>query len=307
MELWACKPLDFEPGTKWQYSNTNYVAAGVVVEKASGMPLLDFLRARVFGPLGMASVMDADAAPLGGGDPQGYVRYAAGPPRPAPAVGAGWMFAAGELAMTASDLAAWDVALAKGTVLGPAATREMTRDVLLASGAGTRYGLGVNVAVVDGRRVVSHGGEVSGFTAANEVYPDDGAAVCALVNLDATGAAPAIVRKIRDVLFSAAGDGREEATAQAKKIFEGLQKGTIDRSLFTANANAYFDATALADFAGSLGPLGTPRKFEQTQQGLRGGMTRRRYRITFEKRNFDLTTFTEPDGKLEQYLVAVAE
>ena len=56
MEKWAMKPLDFEPGTKWQYSNTNYVIAGVIVEKVSGMGLLDFLQQRVFGKLGMTSV-----------------------------------------------------------------------------------------------------------------------------------------------------------------------------------------------------------------------------------------------------------
>jgi CubicO group peptidase (beta-lactamase class C family) len=44
MDLWAKKPLDFEPGTKWQYSNTNYVIAGVIIEKVSRMPLLKFFR-----------------------------------------------------------------------------------------------------------------------------------------------------------------------------------------------------------------------------------------------------------------------
>src|SRR6476646_7674156 len=51
MDTWAKIPLDFEPGTKWQYSNTNYVIAGVIVEKVSGMPLLKFLQQNVFGPL----------------------------------------------------------------------------------------------------------------------------------------------------------------------------------------------------------------------------------------------------------------
>lgn len=306
LDGWAKKPLDFEPGTKWQYSNTNYVAAGVIVEKAAGRPLLDFLKARVFEPLGMASVTDTDAAPLGPGDPQGYVRYALGPPRPAPKEGKGWMFAAGELAMTASDLARWDLSLIGRTVLAPASYRELESEVRLASGAGTRYGLGMSVAIVDGRRVLSHGGEVSGFTATNEVYPDDAAAVCALVNLDATDASSRIVRKVREALFSSAGDGREEATAQAKRIFEGLQAGRIDRGLFTANANAYFDSQALADFASSLRPLGAPKSFTQTQQGLRGGMTRRRFRVSFEKKTLEVT-YAMPGGALEQYMVAAAE
>ena len=81
MKGWAQKPLDFEPGTRWQYSNTNYVIAGQIAERVSGQPLLAFLRARVFGPLRMASVVDTDQMALGPGDPMRYLRYALGPPR----------------------------------------------------------------------------------------------------------------------------------------------------------------------------------------------------------------------------------
>jgi D-alanyl-D-alanine carboxypeptidase len=103
-DTWARKPLDFEPGTKWQYSNTNYVIAGLIVEKASGEPLLQFLQDRVFTPLNMKSVADTDKAKLGDRDPTGYQRYALGPPHPAPKEGSGWLFAVAELAMPAEDL-----------------------------------------------------------------------------------------------------------------------------------------------------------------------------------------------------------
>jgi hypothetical protein len=53
-------------------------------------------------------------------------------------------------------------------------------------------------------------------------------------------------------------------------MFEGLQHGRINRSLFTLNANAYFSEQALADFASSLGPLGTPQEFVELAHGLRG-------------------------------------
>jgi len=78
---WARKPLDFEPGTKWQYSNTNYVIAG--------MPLLDLLQRRVFTPLQMTTVFNTDLAPLGPNEPTRYMRYALGPLRPAPKEGRG--------------------------------------------------------------------------------------------------------------------------------------------------------------------------------------------------------------------------
>jgi hypothetical protein len=99
----------------------------------------------------------------------------------------------------------------------------------------------------------------------------------------------------------------QRTTAQARAIFEGLQQGKIDRSLFTSNANAYFSDVAVKDFASSLGPLGKPQEFVQQAQSLRGGMTLRRYRVKFDKKTLRVWTFTMPDGKLEQYMVAAAE
>jgi len=306
-DTWAKKPLDFEPGTRWQYSNTNYAIAGMIAERAAGMPLLDFLRQRVFTPLQMTSVFDTDASALPAEDPARYLRYALGPLRPAPKEGKGWMFAAGELAMTAQDLAKWDISMIDESVLKPASYREMEREVLLASGAGTHYGLGVSVNMTDNRRVISHGGEVSGFTAQNAVYPDQRAAVVVLTNLDATSASEQITTKIAQLLFATTDPGTDAATTQARKIFEGLQKGQLDRALFTSNANAYFSEQALQDFASSLGPLGTPQEFTQTRQSLRGGMTLRSYRVKFPNKTLRAWTFTMPDGKLEQYMVAAVE
>jgi CubicO group peptidase (beta-lactamase class C family) len=101
---WARKPLDFKPGTAWQYSNTNYFAAGLIIEKASGMPLMEFLERRIFSPLRMTSVRNVDAAPLEDSDAGGYLRNALGPLRPSPKAAKGWLFAGG-IRMTAHDLA----------------------------------------------------------------------------------------------------------------------------------------------------------------------------------------------------------
>jgi len=307
VKTWAEKPLDFEPGTKWQYSNTNYVIAGLIVERVAGMPLLDFLHERVFDRLHMTSVTDTDSAPLGEADPQRYMRYALGPLRVAPKEGKGWMFAAGELAMTARDLALWDISVIEQSLMQPASYRSMETEVQLADGVGTRYGLGVSVSSTDGRRVIAHGGEVSGFTARNEIYVDDRAAVVVLANMDASNATTQIAGKIKALLFATTDPGTDQATALSRKIFEELQHGRIDRSQFTSNANAYFSETAVKDFAASLGPLGAPQEFEQSAQSLRGGMTLRRYRVKFPKKTLRITTFWMPDGKLEQYQVAAEE
>jgi len=223
LDRWAKKPLDFEPGTKWQYSNTNYVIAGLVVERTCGLPLLDLLGRRIFAPLHMTTVTDTDQAPLGAVDPERYLRFALGPPRPAPKEGKGWLYAAGELAMTARDLAAWDVSMINRSVLQPGSYRQMETEVQLASGVGTRYGLGVRVGATDGHRLISHGGEVSGFTAQNNVYPDDRAAVAVLTNLDATTAAEQIATLVARLLLApsdggaAAGAGEDDLRGAAAR------------------------------------------------------------------------------------------
>src|SRR5208337_4224575 len=163
MDTWAKKPLDFDPGDKWQYSNTNFVIAGVIAEKVSGMPLMQFLRQHVFTPLDMRSVADSDNDGLGPADPAAYIRYALGPLRPAPKEGSGWMFAAGELAMTAHDLALWDESLLAQSLLKPESYKEMFTEVKLKNGDGTHYGLGVEVRDINSHRLIAHGGEVSGF------------------------------------------------------------------------------------------------------------------------------------------------
>jgi CubicO group peptidase (beta-lactamase class C family) len=303
MDLWARKPLDFDPGTKWQYSNTNYVIAGVIVEKVSGKPLLDFLQERMFSPLGMQQVDNIDLHKLPETDATGYMRYALGPPRIAPKEGPGWLFAAGELAMPASELAKWDIGMLQQRLLKPSSYKEMQTEVMLKDGSGTRYGLGLQVGNVAGHRMVSHGGEVSGFTAQNAVFPDDNLAIVVLTNQDAAGASGAIARQLANLLLAPAKPTGDKKLEQARVIFTGLQHGKIDRSLLTDNANAYFTAQALQDFAASLGPLGEPQDFAQTGERGRGGMTYRGYKVTFPGQALSITIFEMPDGKLEQYIV----
>lgn len=302
LERWAGKPLDFEPGTQYQYSNTGYVVAGRIVEKAGGVSLLEFLRQRFFVPLRMESVTDVNQDRLASSDPVGYLRYALGPPRVAPKEGKGWLFAAAELAMTALDLARWNIAIIEGRLLTPASSKEMQTEVVLKNGLGTRYGLGLDVTTESGHRALEHGGEVSGFTASNMVFPDDRAAVSVLTNQDAAQAASAIARRIAPLLLAKGSAARSEA--RARRILEGLQKGKIDRSLFTANANAYFTGQAIEDFSTSLAPLGKLLEIQQTAERERGGMMFHGFEAKFAKKTVSITERDMPDGKIEQYQVA---
>jgi D-alanyl-D-alanine carboxypeptidase len=305
LDVWGKKPLDFEPGTKWQYSNTNYVIAGRIAEMASGMPLFSFLDAEIFKPLNMGDVWDSDNSKLGGADAQGYIRYALGPLRPAPQEGPGWTFAAGELAMPAYDLAKWDISLLRRSLLGAHSYDEMFGPMKLDSGVDTHYALGLMTGIRNGHAFLEHDGEVSGFTADNVVFPASETAIVVLTNQDASSAARTIARTLEPIVLNEM-TSANEAELQALQIFTDLQHGRADRQLFTEWCNSYFDTQAIRDYSMSLGPLGKPSSIRQFRESLRGGMTLRVFHLDFPngKNQLEITAFIEPDGKYEQFIVS---
>lgn len=302
---WATKPLDFDPGTQYQYSNTNFNIVGLIVEKASGQPFWQFLSSRVLKPLHLDRTIDLDTQreQL---EPLGYARAALGPLRPARMEAPGWYFADGEMAMPVGDLLTWDISLMDRTLLSPASYDAMETEMKLKNGQGIGYGLGVAVGYRNGHRVVAHSGEVGGFVAQNIVFPDDRIAIAVLTNQEAGSSAGAIGQALAGLLLpgTPAASDPGPAESQATAILGGLQQGKIDRSLFTANANFYFDDTTLGDFKSSLGPLGAIKSLHQTRSALRGGMTYRGFAVEFANgTKVSLSTYTTTDGKIEQFLV----
>ncbi|WP_084579803.1 serine hydrolase domain-containing protein [Sphingomonas azotifigens] len=309
VDRWAKKPLDFTPGAAWQYSNTGYVVAGMIIEKASGRKLLDYLEAKIFKPLGIKAV-DQDKA-IGKGFPQGSNRFALGPVRPAKPAADGWLWAAGELAMSATDLAKWDIARINRTVLPAKDWAVQETEVKLADGSPTHYGLGVSLGEHGGKTEVSHGGEAVGFLTNNVVIPEEKFAVVAQVSADFGRAQDTITQGITDLLLPVATPPAaltldQQRDALARKLFDQLRAGTPDRSLMTEDANYFFNATVLGDYRDSLAPLGAPLAFEPIGKArLRGGFVNRNYRIRFADRELIAVTYAEPgaDGKFEQFLV----
>ncbi len=297
MDRWAKIPLDFDPGTRWQYSNTNYTIAGSILEKATGTDLMTFLKTHILDPLGMASASDCDAHSPS--DATAYTRFALGPPRVVAREGAGWYFAAGELCMTPSDLAKWDIAFLQKRILSAASYAEFTKETKLSDGKPTHYALGLSLGESQGLPTISHGGEVSGFLASNTVFPTRNTAVIVLSNEDGVNMIQTINREIAEILFSPA-DPRD---SQVRNILEDLTQGKIDRSLFTQNCNDYFTPAALQDIQTSLAPLGSLKLLMRQSEQLRGGMTHLSYRAHFEHDTLALNIYLMPNGKFEQFMV----
>ncbi len=309
----AGKPLDFAAGTQWQYSNTNFVLAALIVQKVSGEPFAMFLRDQVLKPAGLSGVLNLnkDQAKL---KVTGYMRYALAPISPAALEAPGWYFGDADLAMPVDQLLKWDLTLINQSLLSPASYQEMERPFVLASGKNSHYGLGMDVREEDGRRVLEHSGEVGGFVAQDVVYPDDRAAIVVLTNEEASEAASQIASQIAPLILptkpsAGAQANPAMATAQAfaphlRKILHGLQKGRIDRVLFTADCNDYFDATGLGDYQSSLSVLGSLETVTTFSAELRGGMTFGVYRAAFSGGATELiSVYLRPDGRIEQLLV----
>ena len=304
---WAEKPLDFEPGTKWQYSNTNFVLATLIVEKVSGEPFWQLLKTRVLDPLQLHEVLnlDTDRARL---EPEGYIRNALGPLRLAILEAPGWYYGDASLAMPVADLLRWDISVMDRTLLKPESYKAMETEVLLKDGAPTGYALANDVAIRNGHREIYHSGEVGGFVAQNTILPDDRAAAAVLTNQEASAAAGAIAAAIVAILEKPApGKDAGAAEAQVQAMLNGLEDGKLDRSALTDDCSFYFSEQAVVDFATSLKPLGPVVEVKETREALRGGMTFRSFAVSFTEKRVDVTTYSMPDGKLEQFLVETVE
>ena len=308
VDRWAKKPLDYEPGTRWQYSNTGYVVAGMIAEKDSGEPLLTFLGRKIFTPLGMTSVRDQDDTNTPA-FPAGYHRYALGPVRIAQPPASGWLYAAGELSMTAADLAKWDIARLNRSLVPAEDWAEQETPVLRTDGRTNGYGLGVYNTYQRERHVIDHGGEAVGFLTQNTVYPDSKAAIIVFTNADFSSATDTLTEGIETIVLDSPQanlTGETPRLDDVRSIYASLVKGAIDRSKFTDNLNYYFDATTLGDYRTSLAPLGTPTIELRAAPKLRGGFVNRNFTLHYlGGQDLLLITYAEPgsNGRWEQYIV----
>jgi D-alanyl-D-alanine carboxypeptidase len=312
----AGAPLDFDPGTRWSYSNTGYAILGRVIERVTGKPVGSLLDERVFQPLGMRRTVYEPTAP--DGRASGYVSWALGDPELAVLEGSGWIGAAGGIWSTASDLARWNLALMRPGFLSPASRAVLFGERMLRDGTPTGYAGGLGINRVGGRTIYAHGGATSGFAASSGFVPEDTAAVVVLVNSDQniTGAVPiTLVSPPRTTTASAPPPRAQPpvppptprgAPAQqaAVAFFGALQRGQVDRSTLGEEYSAFLTPARIASAARSLAPLGEIKKSEVLSRWERGGMEVAAVRLSFATpRTVTTLMYRTPDGAIQQYLV----
>jgi CubicO group peptidase (beta-lactamase class C family) len=171
------KPLEFEPGTKWNYSNSGYVLLGYLIEKISGQSYADFVQQNIFTPLGMKdSGYDSNAAVIER-RAAGYSRGKNGPEN-AGFVNMTIPLSAGGLYSTTEDLLRWEQGLLGGKLLSSASLAKMTTPFK------QDYAFGLGVTTENGHKVIAHNGGIEGFNTSLAYYPDDKLVVAVLCNLN---------------------------------------------------------------------------------------------------------------------------
>ena len=193
--------------------------------------------------------------------------------------------------MSPSDLARWGISLINRSLLKPQSYDALYTSTKLKNGSDTNYSLGLVVWDNNGRLGLGHSGGGSGSSAENRACPLEKIAIVAFTNNDWASAAEVVSRVANVVLPPTTGEAR------ARAVFDGFQKGTIDRVHFTNNANAFLTPAVLADQKTGLTPLRPVRTFSLQGEYERGGMPARNWKIVTANATLTAAELTYPNAR----------
>lgn len=306
--LEAGQPLHFQPGVKFEYSNTNYIILGAIIEKISGMSYGEFLRKRIL-----------DGTPFAGisyGEPAGKIvshGYSAADDTMALKIwSSNVSFAAGALYATASDLTRWDDAFFKGRVVPLPMVAELTKPVDLPATPQNAYAKGWVSSELDGHKVIWHNGGLPGFNARNVYFPAERVAIVVLGNtikFDESSIVKGIFRamypptaaQLAAELQSAPGED-PAITARVRDVYAQTIAKKIDRAQYAPATSAALTDALVAQVGTQLAPLGTPTAFVYLSKIEANGSTAYIYRVVAPGGNLRMTLSLNADGKIEGLL-----
>lgn len=204
LPFFVSKPLEFEPGSRFSYSNSGFIVLGFIVEKASGRDYFDYVRETVYTPAGMTA---SDTYPHDGSVKNLAVAYTDEGADGNPERGAwkrreltGRGSAAGGGYSTVGDVLLFDRALRGGKLLPAAQTEELLRGkVDMSPSGGERYAFGIIESTRNGARSVGHGGTAPGCFFEYRAYPDSDVVLVVFANHD-SAASMDLFNRLRDIV-----------------------------------------------------------------------------------------------------------
>lgn len=174
-------PVDFTPGSRWSYSNSNYTLLALLVERVTGRPYEDVLVERFFHPLGLTSMHQCASVPRPPREANGH-EMRGDSVVVAPPENMNWIRGDGGLCGHAVDVARWTRLLASGRVVAPTLYATMTTPARLDGGRTADYGFALSLVPFEGERKVAHNGAMRGFSASAAYYPGSAWTVVVLAN-----------------------------------------------------------------------------------------------------------------------------
>jgi hypothetical protein len=237
----AAMPLDFQPGEKWQYSNSGYVLLGFLIHKVTGEFYGDFLHERIFQPLGMNATRIISEADIIPNRSAGYALVNG------ELKNQEWVSptmnttADGALYTDIPDMAKWDAALYTEKLVKRASLDQIWTPVKLNNGRTYPYGFGWDLTAVNGHRLIEHGGAWQGFTTQISRYVDDKLTVVVLTNLDSGHSDPEkiahnvagfYVPAVKAPALAPINGVDPKLTALLRSVIEKLAAGNADPQMF---------------------------------------------------------------------------
>jgi CubicO group peptidase (beta-lactamase class C family) len=293
----------FAPGATWAYSNTGYLLLGNVIEAASSRAYFDFLRERIFVPLGMRATRPSTPVDVIPNRASGYEwRDGAFENRPALTENA---YAAGAIVSTVGDLVKWDAALSRGRLLTEASRRAMWTAHPVALGVPPfDYGFGWFLDTVHGGSVILHSGGTPGFSSVLHRFVEPRVSVILLANrgdrpLDHVAREVAAFYAPALAVTPSPQDPDPVRTVRLRGILTRLFAGEADPDEFAPAMRAFL-ATPLGrdvwKWAGGDGPLESFTRLEEEETS--GDLHVARYRVKLGKATLRFSFTLDPQGRV---------
>lgn len=244
----AQQPLDFPTGTKYNYSNSGFNLLGYIIESVSGMNYWDFMKQRIFTPLGMTKTANRDPKYVIANRANGY-EWIAGEytGRDGNLTD---LFSAGAIVSTISDMAKWESSLRGATLLKKQSLAQMWTPLTFTDGTRYPYGFAFRVWKIRGHSIVSHGGQTAGFGASISRLLDDDLTVIALTNLGEDGMGSLIALGVAKLYQPAISLDTLKPIANEDSIVTDKVKAAISQRFFGRLDPRLFSADMIKSLSG---------------------------------------------------------
>lgn len=314
LEYFKKAPLSFAPGEKWDYSNSGYATLGFLIHKVTGKFYGEFLRERIFKPLGMATARVISEADIVPNRAAGY-RLVQGALKNQEWVSPSTNTTAdGSLYLTILDLAKWDAALYTDKPLKQSSLAQIWTPVKLNDGERKGYGFGWHTETLHNRRAVFHGGAWQGFKSFILRFPDDKLTIMFFANSWETRDFK-FARQLASIFYpefalpqiqslddKTIQDRETKSTAFIRRVLLELSHGTANPDAFTPELQAEMfprRAKQTGELLGSLSlPVAIIHLSELVERRDESGLRLYRYLLTDIGKTLSCTVKLTKDEKI---------